>query len=156
MKLSDLFIFTIAIAFGCERQTKIRNTEPVIQKRFKNTLINKEFETEQLIGLTEDKKNHQLHSFRKGGKWAGNTINFLDSVHFISAYKAWCGNDCFTSVYGRYYFVDHHTVRFFTDSIRRDGDCEAPTVYTRSRPPLDFSLVKMPDGQLQLKYSEHK
>lgn len=152
MKIAILFAVVIAFAFGCDYPARTQNNAvPDVQKHFPNTLINKKFKTEKLIGLTTEKFDYWLTNAEEAGRWVGNTIKFIDTVHFVSAYEAWCGNDCFTSVYGRYYFVDSLKVRFYTDSITRWGECEAPTEYVKSRPALDLYLVKGSDDSLQLK-----
>jgi len=156
MKLTCLFIFSIILSIGCQNQPgKQNDLTPVVNKHFPNTLVNKKFATEKLIGLTTDKSDYLLSDYQlmdttMAAEWSGNTVKFMDSVHFVSAYQAWCGNDCFTSVFGRYYFADTLKVSFYTDSITRSGECEAPTVYTKSRPAFDLFLVKMPNGSLQL------
>jgi hypothetical protein len=152
MKIAILFALVISLAFACDSPLgKQNNTVPDVQKHIPNTLINKRFKTERLFGLTTEKFDHWLSNAEEVGRWVGNTIKFTDTVHFVSAYEAWCGNDCFTSVYGRYYFVDSLKVRFYTDSITRWGECEGPTEYIKSRPALDLYLVKGADGSLQLK-----
>lgn len=145
MKLSSLFTFVTLLTIGCQAQGE--NQDQIsANPHFPNPLVNKKFQTERLIGLDKDKFDHLLIDIKEQGKWAGNTINFIDSIHFVSAYEAWCGNDCFTTVFGRYYFVDSLKVSFYTDSISRSGDCKAPTVYTKSRPALDLYLVKTAEG----------
>lgn len=153
MKTAILIIFIIAPTLGCVSPAeKHNNVVQGVQKHFPNTLVNRKFQTERLIGLTTDKADYWLTDAEKAGRWAGNTIKFIDTVHFVSAYEAWCGNDCFTSVYGRYYFVDSLKVSFYTDSITRWGECKSPTEYTKSRPALDLYLVKGSDGRLQLNH----
>lgn len=147
IKLASLFTFVIVLTIGCQAQGENQNNAAsILQKRFPNPLVNKKYQTERLIGLNKDKFDHLLIDIKEQGKWAGNTIKFTDSIHFVSAYEAWCGNDCFTTVFGRYYFVDSLKVRFYTDSISRSGDCKAPTVYTKSRPALNLYLVKTAEG----------
>lgn len=153
MKSAIPFIFVIALITGCQSQPeKQDHPVPIVKKHFPNTLVKRKFQTERLIGLTTDTSDHLLVDSTVTPGWVGNTIRFTDSVHFVSAYVAWCGNDCFTRVSGRYYFVDSLKVRFYTDSISRSGECEAPTVYTKSRPPLDLYLVKMTGGRLGLNH----
>lgn len=159
MKLAYPLIFFIALSFGCQNKTEKKvNLTPVSNTRFPNTLVNKKFTTEKLIGLTHDESDYVLSNYRlidtsMAAEWAGNTIKFIDSTHFVSAYQAWCGNDCFRSVFGRYQFIDSLKVRFITDSITRSGECEAPTVYG-GKPPLDLYIVERPDGSLQLNHRD--
>ena len=151
MKLASPFIIIVALIIGCQSlPEKQNNPASVVKKHFPNTLAHEKFLTEGLIGLTTEKSDYLLNDSIVTVGWVGNTVRFVDSVHFVSAYVAWCGNDCFTRVYGRYYFVDSLKVSFYTDSITRSGECEAPTQYTKSRPPLDLYLVKTPEGRLQL------
>ena len=158
MKLAYPLIIVIAIFIGCQSQSEKQNElAPVVNRRFPNTLINKKFVTEKLIGLVNDKSDYLLSDYQLidttiAAEWSGNTVRFVDSVHYVSAYQAWCGNDCFTSVFGRYYFIDNSKVRFYTDSITSSGECEAPTVHD-SRPALDLYLVKTPEGHLQLNHT---
>ena len=153
MKLASSFIFVVALIIGCQSQPEKQNIPaPVVKKHFPNTLANKKFLTEGLIGLTTDKSDYLLNDSAVTVGWVGDIVNFVDAVHFESAYVAWCGNDCFTRVYGRYYFVDSLKVSFYTDSITLSGECEAPTEYTKSRPALDLFLVKTPEGRLQLNH----
>lgn len=76
-------------------------------------------------------------------------IDFLDEVRFIS-YDSWeCGNDCFTQIYGRYYFSKKDQIEMQVDSIARSGTCEAATqIFTISK-IMSFNMVKT-GGQLQL------
>ncbi|WP_316797273.1 hypothetical protein [Pedobacter agri] len=161
MKFVYLVLILTASSFGCQNKAgKLGHSAPVRNSHFKNTLVNKKFVTEKLIGLTNDKSDYNLKDYglidtTMAAEWSGNTIKFVDSLHFVSAYQAWCGNDCFTSVFGRYEFVDSLKVRFYTDSITRSGECEAPTVYG-NKPPLDLNLVKSADGRLKLNYHSPK
>jgi len=161
MKLVYPVLFFVALSFGCQNKAqKNVNSTPVSNTNFTNTLVNKKFVTEKLIGLTHDESDYVLSDYRRvdttmAAEWAGNTIKFIDSIHFVSAYQAWCGNDCFTSVFGRYQFIDSLKVRFITDSITRSGECEAPTVYG-GKSPLDLYLVKSPDGRLQLNHRDNQ
>jgi len=157
MKLANPFIFIVALIVGCQSQTEKQSIPAVVvKKHFPNTLANKKFLTQGLIGLTTEKSDYLLNDSAVTVGWVGNTVRFVDSLHFVSAYVAWCGNDCFTRVYGRYYFVDSLKVSFYTDSITRSGECEAPTEYTKSRPPLDLYLVKTPEGRIQLNHKVNK
>jgi len=76
-------------------------------------------------------------------------VDFLDQERFTS-YDSWeCGNDCFTQIFGRYYFTKADQIEMQVDSIARSGTCEAPTqVFTISK-VMSFNMVKKGD-QLQL------
>ena len=76
-------------------------------------------------------------------------VNFLDEEKFES-YDSWeCGNDCFTEVYGRYYFTQADQIEMEVDSIRKTGTCEAPTKTFKPAKDMAFDIVKK-EKQLQL------
>ena len=56
------------------------------------------------------------------GNW-GHTITFEEKT-FSSHYSAPCGNDCFTSVYGEYYFAEQYKIRVKVTQIHRRGFCD--------------------------------
>lgn len=145
-----------AMTIGCQtKHTKPQKQEgqaSVEKTHFPNKLANKKYKISKIIGLTTEKQDYFLQPLEEVGIRSGNIVRFTDSLHFVSAYTSWCGNDCFTSVHGRYFFVDSLKVRFYTDSITKSGECKAPTVYTKSRPPMDLYIVKMSEGKLQLNH----
>jgi len=78
-----------------------------------------------------------------------HAVNFLDEEKFES-YDSWeCGNDCFTKVYGRYYFTQADQIKMEVDSIRKTGTCEAPTQTFKPAKDMAFDIVKK-GKQLQL------
>lgn len=150
-----LIISVIALTIGCQNRPAKKPVILPLGKHFPNPLVNKKFKTEQLIGFTSDKFNYPLIPVDSStAKWSGNVIKFIDSVHFISSYEAWCGNDCFTKVHGRYYFTDSLKVRFYTDTITYSGECRKTGIYTKAGPPLDLYLVKGTRDRWQLNYSQ--
>lgn len=69
-------------------------------------------------------------------------INFLDEEKFES-YDSWqCGNDCFTEVFGRYYFTETNQIDMKVDSISQSGTCEGPTMIFKPSKDMSFNLVK--------------
>ncbi|WP_250254210.1 hypothetical protein [Chryseobacterium sp. Marseille-Q3244] len=76
-------------------------------------------------------------------------VNFSDEEHFNS-YDSWqCGNDCFTGVYGKYYFTEKNQIQMEVDSIRKSEFCDTPTKILKASKTMTFDLVKK-EGQLQL------
>lgn len=145
-----LLIFTI----GCHTSENKERQPTATRKHFPNLLAHKKYQTEALIGLSPQQADYTLVPYKKNrGGWVGNTINFIDNEHFVSAYEAWCGNDCFTTVYGRYYFEDNLTVYFYTDSITYHGECEAPVKHIKSQSPQIQYIVAASADSLQLNYS---
>ncbi|WP_300687101.1 hypothetical protein [Chryseobacterium sp.] len=78
-----------------------------------------------------------------------HAINFLDEEKFES-YDSWeCGNDCFTEVFGRYYFTETNQIDMKVDSIDQSGTCEGPTKIFKPSEDMSFNLIKE-GGQLKL------
>ncbi|MDR2236753.1 MAG: hypothetical protein LBE92_11575 [Chryseobacterium sp.] len=78
-----------------------------------------------------------------------HAIDFPDEEKFRS-YDSWqCGNDCFTEVYGRYYFTEINRIEMEVDSIRKSGECEAPVKIFKPAEKMSF-LLKKEGKQLQL------
>jgi len=59
----------------------------------------------------------------------GFLIHFTDSSNYVNYYTAPCGNDCFTSIYGKYKLLSDSTISLTRDSITYHGDCTQPTKY---------------------------
>lgn len=152
MKRVLLYILFVIMFAGCQNTPDKKRVVVVPAKRyFPNTLANKRFVTDRLFALVRDTSDYSLNpSDSTGAVFTGNVLKFTDTVHFVSTYHAWCGNDCFAKVYGRYYFTDSLKVSFYTDSITRSGECNTVTEQTKSLPALDLYLVKDAKGHLQL------
>ena len=53
----------------------------------------------------------------------GNNISLNSDQTFISAYSAYCGNDCFTTTFGKYKIIDENYICFYLEKIQQNGDC---------------------------------
>ena len=79
-----------------------------------------------------------------------HAIDFLDEGKFKS-YDSWeCGNDCFTAIYGRYYFTEANQIKMEVDSISTSGTCLAPTQIFKPSKEMVFDLTRQGE-HLQLK-----
>lgn len=71
-----------------------------------------------------------------------HAIDFFDAEKF-SSYDNWeCGNDCFTKIYGKYYFTEAHQIRMEVDSISKSEFCDVPTQVFKPSKEMVFDLVK--------------
>lgn len=71
-----------------------------------------------------------------------HAVNFLDEEKF-SSYDSWeCGNDCFTKVYGKYYFMETNQIKMEVDSISKSEFCDAPKQIFNPAKEIVFDLVK--------------
>lgn len=122
MKYSFLFIAHFAILqffSGCMiAQTK--RAETVQQNLLSGT-------SWKVDGVPFESRSREKYTFTEYeelefGNW-GHTITF-DTKTFSSHYSAPCGNDCFTSVYGDYYFVEQYKIKVKVTKIHRSGFCD--------------------------------
>jgi len=74
------------------------------------------------------------------GKIADSFVKFENDNRFVSYYTSWCGNDCFTTVYGQYEAYTDLLI-ITVDSVTFRGDCHAPTEY-RKHETLKFDMIK--------------
>lgn len=54
----------------------------------------------------------------------GNKITLKPDGAFISGYSAKCGNDCFTTTFGKYKRIDENYICFFLEKITHEGKCK--------------------------------
>jgi len=147
MKLTIIYLILLTLTLSCNS----RHTEVHAYTAAENTLSKKRFETEELFGISNQSDDYVLAPHVDSvGMWVGNIIDFVDKEHFVSSYVAWCGNDCFTSVFGRYYFEDSSKVVFFTDSIIFSGECSDRPKQTKTGPPVVFYLGDSSSHTLKL------
>jgi hypothetical protein len=74
----------------------------------------------------------------------GNSITLKPDGTFVSAYSADCGNDCFTSTFGKYKMIDENYICFFLEKITHDGDCSG-----ESEPKKDLGKYYFYNGTNQ-------
>jgi len=147
MKSTILYLILLTLTLSCNS----RHTEVHAYTATENPLSKKRFETKELFGTSSDPDDYVLMPHADSvGMWVGNIIDFVDKEHFVSNYVAWCGNDCFTSVSGRYYFEDSSKVVFFTDSITFSGECRDRPKETKTGPPVVFYLGDSSSDTLKL------
>lgn len=147
MKPTILYLILLTLTSSCNS----RHTEVHANIVFENKLSMKRFETEKLFGISNEPDDYVLMPHADSvGMWVGNIIDFVDKEHFVSSYVAWCGNDCFTSAFGRYYFEDSSKVVFYTDSITFSGDCSDRPKQTKTGPPVVFYLGESSSDTLKL------
>ncbi|WP_316779291.1 hypothetical protein [Pedobacter antarcticus] len=152
MKRGLLYILLAVIFAGCQNPPEKKRVLVMNAKRyFPNTLANKIFVTDRLFAFVSDTSDYSLKlSDTIRSVFTGNVLKFTDTIHFVSSFHTWCGNDRFDTVYGRYYFTDSLKISFYTDSITRFGECSTVTEHTKSRPALNLYLVKDDKGHLEL------
>ncbi len=88
-----------------------------------STLITGSGTEEYILSAASDKWNY------------GNTISINPDGTFVSAYSAFCGNDCFTTTTGKYELINGTHIRFFLEKISRHGECAG-----NSEPNKDLGL----------------
>jgi hypothetical protein len=66
-----------------------------------------------------------MAKYKPKGKFAGN-ITKLDSLNFHSRYVAWCINDKFTNVSGKYKFLESNKITITVETVSYSGTWTKP------------------------------
>lgn len=113
-----LLLATTGINFSFA-QTEVRYAS-----RTENVLENTQWKVDGIPFENSDTETYRLDSIA-GDNWEwhwGHFISFNENT-FTSSYSAPCGNDCFTSVSGEYWFVARMTIKVKVLAIDRGGFC---------------------------------
>jgi len=132
-----LAIFVLIQLFSCKDDRSKKSSFP-------NYLKNTQWFIESEVLLHSDEEQVYLLSRRTDSATRFNfqAMDFLDDETFTS-YDSWeCGNDCFTTVYGRYFFTDTDQVEMQVDSIGQSGTCPSPTRIFKPSKKLVFDISK--------------
>lgn len=144
-----LLIFTIFI-FSCNGKAQ-RNKN--VKNIYKNELESGIWETNGILGLNENTEKFTLTKFRER-KFAGNLTSFSNKTNnFSSGYTAWCGNDNFTTVTGKYEFFDKDKLGISVDSVTYSGEWKKPNEIRRKK-ELVFLISKNEDKIIFTKQNE--
>lgn len=117
LKKITTFYLVVAVlgTFGQTGTRKIAST--------KNQLENTSWKVDAIPFENTERESYTLTETDEDLDWHwGNFIKFEENT-FSSWYSAPCGNDCFTSVYGEYSFVDAHVIEIKVIKIERYGFC---------------------------------
>ncbi|MCT4236825.1 hypothetical protein HZP42_10555 [Elizabethkingia anophelis] len=136
--LAFLFLSTLLIIiFSCKKQERKKTIFP-------NYLRNTRWIVNEggLIAPDGEKTYYLSPRIDTAVIFNFHAVNFLDEEKF-SSYDSWeCGNDCFTKVYGKYYFMEANQIKMEVDSISTSGTCLAPTQIFKPSKEMVFDLVK--------------
>ena len=129
---------------NCEKEkekTVVRNYENYLSH---TTWLIKD---EKLVGYETGEKHFILTKKNDTAQiWNFSAIEFTDKNKFRS-YNSWeCGNDCFTSVDGKYKFVDKSEIEFEIESITRTGTCEEPVEHFAKPKIVTLKIEKFADS----------
>ena len=119
-----LLLTAITFAYNCFCQTQSTDT---INNTFKEILLKDKWVTDHILGLDPKTEIYKLTKYNPKGKFAGNITQFVDSVNFHSEYAAWCGNDYFTDVSGKYKFIDKDKISITVETVSYSGEWSKPT-----------------------------
>lgn len=137
MKLKLTFAIALLGFIACTLQSNNNKKEGVIEDSIllvDNYLIGTKWRINDLLCLNEKMEKYTLAMIDTTERYSyGNLIRFSDSTNFVSYYTAWCGNDCFTTVFGKYKLLSEDEVAFSVDSVTYRGDCYAPTEYRKAK-----------------------
>lgn len=132
-----LIIFVLIQLFSCK-------DDQIKKSTFPNYLKNTQWFVESEVLLHSDGEEVYLLSRRTDSATRFNfqAMDFLDDEKFTT-YDSWeCGNDCFTTVYGRYSFTGTDQVEMQVDSIGQSGTCQSPTRIFKPSKKVIFDISK--------------
>lgn len=143
--MKQIFLTLIAASIiSCTTPTKNQNTIETEKEPVNNFLLNTHWLCDladgDLIFTPLDTTGYFQYGFH---------IQFTDSINYIHYYTAPCGNDCFTSIYGKYEFLSDSTILITRDSITYDGDCYQFTEYPNIK--NEYNIHTGEGGKLLLK-----
>ena len=137
MKKLCLIILIVPFFYTCNSQeNNLKNTFQIIPNQInleeqvvldKFQLRNKSWHISRIIGSENNFQNEYILSAIDTTKifdFYGNSITFKEDNTFVNAYSAPCGNDCFPSAIGKYYFVDENSILIDVNQFDQFGDCE--------------------------------
>lgn len=132
-----VIIFVLMQLFSCK-------DDQIKKSNFPNYLKNTQWFVESEVLLHSDEEEVYLLSRRTDSVTRFNfqAMDFLDDEKFTT-YDSWeCGNDCFTTVYGRYSFTGVDQVEMQVDSIGQSGTCQSPTRIFKPSKKVVFDISK--------------
>ncbi|MEW7280390.1 hypothetical protein ABW636_17500 [Aquimarina sp. 2201CG1-2-11] len=130
-----IFFFSLSI-IGQE----MKNTANV----YKTELEKGTWITDKILGLDTNVKKYTLAKFTQR-KFAGNLTTFSNKASYTSEYVSHCGNDNFTTVVGKYKFLDQNRIAISVDTVSYHGEWEKPTEY-RKPEEFIFTISKSEDA----------
>ncbi len=113
-----------------------------VENIYKTELENETWITDKILGLDNNVEKYNLTKFTQR-KFAGNLTTFSNKS-YTSEYVAPCGNDYFTTVLGKYKFIDENMITISIDSVTYHGEWNKSTEY-RKPEELIFSISKSED-----------
>ena len=136
-----LFFFVLTVGNYLVAQTTVRNAS-----KTENVLANTRWKVDGIPFETTDKETYRLDSI-SGDNWEWNWGHFIyfNENTFTSTYSAPCGNDCFTSVSGEYWFVSRMTIKVKVIAIERNGFCSEKSE-TLNKNYGNYLLTKIETG----------
>ncbi|GHV44489.1 hypothetical protein FACS1894180_5900 [Bacteroidia bacterium] len=147
MKKAVIILGAIAL-LSCNHAAKNNQTQEnatdsigdVETQNVHNYLKGQTWQIDQLLCLDEKQKNYTFSGTSQQHLY-GDFIYFPDSVNFVSYYLADCGNDCFTTVFGKYHLLSATGIAISVDSVTYEGDCSRPTEY-RAKRTIVFDITQ--------------
>ena len=125
-----LLLTSMTFVYSCYCQTQSTDT---IKNSFKEILLKDKWVTDHILGLDPKTETYKLTKYNPKGKFAGNITQFLDSSTFHSEYAAWCGNDTFTDVSGKFKFIDNDKITITVETVSYSGEWTKPTEHRETK-----------------------
>jgi hypothetical protein len=124
-----ILLAAMTLTYNCYCQTRPTDT---VQNSFNETLLKNGWITDNILGLDPNTKTYKLTKYNPKEAFAGNLTHFLDNSTFHSQYTAWCGNDNFTDVFGKYRFIDKDRIVIIVETVSYSGAWTKPTEHRQT------------------------
>lgn len=126
---TSILLAAMTFTYNCYCQTQLTDT---VKNSFNETLLKNGWITDHIIGLDPNTKTYKLTKYNPKEMFAGNLTQFLDNSTFHSQYTAWCGNDNFTDVFGKYRFIDKDRIVIVVETVSYSGEWIKPTEHRQT------------------------
>ena len=139
---------TISLSICLGLTSVFSSCDKTEKNTIENILTNTEWKIDYLFCYDEtiERYSMSVKSDTLEFNW-GNFVLFSNNGTFKSYYTAWCGNDCFRTVYGKYKIISETTLSAKVDSATFQGWCTnsySDSTWTeyRNSNPISFSISK--------------
>lgn len=148
-----LFLISIFTLIACGAAPKSTDNQETKKPILKNPLVDTKWKINGAAFIHEDIKSYTLtppSSKEKGFPDFGHFVEFSNDGTFRGYYSAQCGNDCFTSVDGKYTMENENSIKIFITKAANHGYCN-DTLLIENKEMGRFEITAQNDKSYLLK-----
>ena len=118
-KIIHIICSILGVVVTCNSQNLISKNKHSKNSKQEVTLAGN-WDINNLIELNDE---WEYYLYKGNNNSYGNNLTLKTDNTFVSAYSAWCGNDCFTKTSGKYKLKGKNHISFFLEKIEKSGEC---------------------------------